>query len=201
MKARQAGRRLEKSDRAATHVLNDDRDTWPVRLAGAVSEIGDQPQMRLLCAATVVIGLVRRDARLAKTGLRMLAAHTLATWGKGAVKAVVDRTRPDSEGEGYRFGPGDSDAHAQNSFPSGHSAGAVAVAHAFGRAYPEHAGKALGAAAAIAAVQIPRGTHFIGDVLAGSDRALEHAIMTAPAFRDPELLAKLDAGAGRVLHG
>jgi 5'-methylthioadenosine phosphorylase len=33
----------------------------------------------------------------------------------------------------------------------------------------------------------------------GSDRALEHAIMTAPAKRDPALLAKLDAVAGRVL--
>ena len=33
----------------------------------------------------------------------------------------------------------------------------------------------------------------------GSDRALEHAIMTVPEKRDPELLRKLDAVAGRVL--
>lgn len=33
----------------------------------------------------------------------------------------------------------------------------------------------------------------------GCDRALDHAIMTAPAQRDPDLLAKLDAVAGRVL--
>jgi len=33
----------------------------------------------------------------------------------------------------------------------------------------------------------------------GSDRALEHAIMTAPEKRDPALTAKLDAVAGRVL--
>jgi 5'-methylthioadenosine phosphorylase len=33
----------------------------------------------------------------------------------------------------------------------------------------------------------------------GSDRALEHAIMTAPEKRDPLLVAKLDAVAGRVL--
>ncbi|MDB5591400.1 S-methyl-5'-thioadenosine phosphorylase [Enterovirga sp.] len=32
-----------------------------------------------------------------------------------------------------------------------------------------------------------------------SDRALEHAIMTAPGARDPALLARLDAVAGRVL--
>jgi len=33
----------------------------------------------------------------------------------------------------------------------------------------------------------------------GSDRALEHAIITAPDARDPALVAKLDAVAGRVL--
>jgi 5'-methylthioadenosine phosphorylase len=35
----------------------------------------------------------------------------------------------------------------------------------------------------------------------GSDRALDNAIMTAPEARDPELLKKLDAVAGRVLQG
>ena len=37
------------------------------------------------------------------------------------------------------------------------------------------------------------------DCPAGSHKALEHAIMTAPSARDPVLLAKLDAVAGRVL--
>jgi len=35
----------------------------------------------------------------------------------------------------------------------------------------------------------------------GSDRALETALITAPEARDPELLKKLDAVAGRVMHG
>jgi 5'-methylthioadenosine phosphorylase len=34
----------------------------------------------------------------------------------------------------------------------------------------------------------------------GSDRALEYAIMTAPEKRDPDLVRKLDAVAGRVLN-
>ncbi len=34
----------------------------------------------------------------------------------------------------------------------------------------------------------------------GSDRALDNAIITAPEARDPKLVAKLDAVAGRVLH-
>jgi 5'-methylthioadenosine phosphorylase len=35
----------------------------------------------------------------------------------------------------------------------------------------------------------------------GSDRALEFALVTLPERRNPELLAKLDAVAGRVLQG
>ncbi|HLH49992.1 MAG TPA: S-methyl-5'-thioadenosine phosphorylase, partial [Roseiarcus sp.] len=35
----------------------------------------------------------------------------------------------------------------------------------------------------------------------GSDRALDNAIMTQPALRDPALMKKLDAVAGRVLSG
>ena len=35
----------------------------------------------------------------------------------------------------------------------------------------------------------------------GSDRALDTALITAPEARDPELLQKLDAVAGRILHG
>jgi 5'-methylthioadenosine phosphorylase len=34
----------------------------------------------------------------------------------------------------------------------------------------------------------------------GSDRALDNALITAPDARDPELLKKLDAVAGRILH-
>jgi 5'-methylthioadenosine phosphorylase len=35
----------------------------------------------------------------------------------------------------------------------------------------------------------------------GSDRALDNALITAPEARDPELLEKLDAVAGRILRG
>ena len=35
---------------------------------------------------------------------------------------------------------------------------------------------------------------------AGCDRALEHALITAPDQRDPALLAKLDVIAGRVVR-
>ncbi len=38
-----------------------------------------------------------------------------------------------------------------------------------------------------------------GHCAAGCDRALDHALITPPAARDPELIARLDAVAGRVI--
>jgi hypothetical protein len=157
---------VEQLDRGLSARANQKRSSWPVRLIGAASEIGDQPQMRLLCATTIGIAVVRRDNRLLKTGLKMLSAHTLATWTKSGVKSVVNRTRPES-GDDPTVRWGDSHAHEENSFPSGHSAGAMSVAEAFARNYPDHALAARMAAFAVAAVQVPRGTHYAGDVAAG----------------------------------
>jgi len=46
---------------------------------------------------------------------------------------------------------------------------------------------------------IPRIGAPRGACPAGCDRALDHALITAPEMRDPAMLAKLDAVAGRVL--
>ena len=47
---------------------------------------------------------------------------------------------------------------------------------------------------------IPRLGVARGPCPAGCDRALDHALITPPEARDPALLARLDAVAGRVLH-
>ncbi|WP_076715372.1 phosphatase PAP2 family protein [Sphingomonas sp. gentR] len=157
---------VERADHKITSKVNDERDSWPVRLIGVASEVGDQPQMRMICAATVAVGIARRDLHLTSTGFRMLAAHTLATWAKSRIKAVINRRRP-KDGDDPRVREGDSDRHEDNSFPSGHSAGAVAVGEAIARAYPNHAVAARGAALSVSVVQVPRGTHYAGDVFAG----------------------------------
>ena len=50
--------------------------------------------------------------------------------------------------------------------------------------------------AVVPALRAPR-----GPCTAGCDRALEYAIITAPEKRDPDLIARLDAVAGRMLAG
>lgn len=169
-KPSEAAEAVVQADRKAASALLPYEKSLPVRLLEHVADLGDQPQMRILCGSVIAIGLIGGDRRLAGAGLRMLAAHTLATWAKDAVKHRVDRTRPRSirkPGKDAKPRPGDSEAKEETSFPSGHSAGAASVARAFARAYPEHALPASAAAGVLAVAQIPRCAHYPTDVGAG----------------------------------
>ncbi len=160
----------EKADIAVAKAAAPLRDTIIVRALGKASEIADQPPLIALCAATFAAGLILRNGRLARAGGRMLAAELLATKLKSLIKHQVDRTRPHviANGGRYQAKKGHDHASAMNSFPSGHTAGAVTVARAYAREYPEHAGAAYGAAAAIGAIQIPRSKHYPADIVAGA---------------------------------
>ena len=48
---------------------------------------------------------------------------------------------------------------------------------------------------------VPLLARHSGPCRQGCDHALDHALITAPESRDPALLARLDAVAGRVLNG
>lgn len=170
-KAKQQAKRLVDADiDAGRGVAGELHDHPVVKFAGMLSEVADQPPMVAINLTTIAVGLWRSDARLTRMGVRMLAAHGLATLAKAVIKANVDRARPKlfSDREDHRPKPGDTDEGPQNSFPSGHTAGALAVARAVAREYPDAAGPAYAGAAAVAAIQIPRGTHFPIDVAVGA---------------------------------
>lgn len=134
-----------------------------------LSDVGDQPQMRLLAGALFALGAVRRDSRMTSAGVRMLLAHEVATMMKNFVKGRVDRHRPRSASTEEEQKPrlGRHRDKELSSFPSGHSAGALAVARAFSAEYPEHKVAALSGAGAVALAQIPRCAHYPTDVGAG----------------------------------
>lgn len=161
---------IEDVDAAVAEKVGPRGDTLAVQAVTLVSKSGDQPPMRALCAVVVVGGLVTGNPRLAGAGLRMLAAHTIATAAKNALKRRIDRTRPDARQHehDHRIRPGNSVSHDETSFHSGHSAGAMAVGAAFARAFPDHGGSALGAAGAVALAQVPRRSHYLSDVVVGS---------------------------------
>lgn len=161
---------VEEADVAVGLRLARHRHRPAVRAAGAASEIADQVPLATLCAAVAGWGLATGDRRLAAAGGRMLASFALATAGKSLVKRLVSRTRPNKvmdEGR-YEVAPGGPDGGPWHSFPSGHTAGSVAVASAFSRTYPGALVPAFAAATAIAAVQVPRGAHFPLDLVGGA---------------------------------
>lgn len=168
--ARRALKTVEKGDIALAQSVALEGDSVAGKVIGKFAELGDQPPMQFLCGVTVAGGVVRRDRRLFRTGLRMLAAHSLATLAKAFVKDGVDRTRPDDaiDRQEYRMRAGNSNAHRLQSMPSGHTAGTVAVAASALTDYPQVAGPALIGSVAITAAQLPSRNHYLSDVAVGS---------------------------------
>ncbi len=162
--------RVEKADLEVARATAPVRNHPLTRIAGDLSDIADQPPLRAIGAATIVAGTLARSQRLTLTGMRMLAAHQLATSIKSVMKHSIDRTRPERvlEGTAYESGKSDHESSPWKSFPSGHTAGAVAVARAIGRDYPGAAVPSLALAVAAAVIQVPRGKHYVSDVVAGA---------------------------------
>ena len=169
------------ADRLAAEAVLPHRDSLPVRLIEHVADLGDQPPMRILCTSVIAAGLIGGNRRLARAGVKMLAAHTLATLAKDFVKHRVDRTRPRAKnkpGKDAKPRRGGNPAKEETSFPSGHSAGAMAVASAFAREYPGQAVPAYLGGAALALAQIPRCAHYPSDVGVGSAIGLVSGLLT-----------------------
>jgi membrane-associated phospholipid phosphatase len=99
----------------------------------------------------------------------MMIAHEAATLAKHSIKTNVDRARPRSANgrDEKKARKGKHKTKELSSFPSGHSAGAIAAARAFSREYPEYGLAAVGAATLVAVLQVPRCAHYPTDVAAG----------------------------------
>jgi membrane-associated phospholipid phosphatase len=161
---------LERLDIAAVESLKPMVGGNVSRAVDAIGKVADEPPLLALSAALLVAGRLGGSRRLERAGERMLLAHLCAIAGKDFAKNRVDRSRPREmmKTGDYQMGPGESDESAMSSFPSGHTAGAVAVARAYTREFPEHAGLAYLAAGLLGALQIPRLAHFPTDILAGA---------------------------------
>ena len=169
MVTKRTARKLDRADRKVSKAVGAKSGHPVVAAIGTLSEVGDQPPLRALSVLTIAGGLIAGDRAATRAGVRMLAAHTLATAMKTAIKRTVDRTRPDhAERAGYRIERGGSDRHELSSFPSGHTAGAVAVAEALARDKPAAAAAGRTGAALVSIAQVPRAKHFVGDVIVGA---------------------------------
>jgi membrane-associated phospholipid phosphatase len=135
---------------------------------GRLGNLADEPPLLALSGLLCGLGLLTGRPRLARAGARMIAAHLLATALKEAGKDRIDRSRPEAliDKNRYQMNWGRSERAALRAFPSGHSAGSVALARAASRELPV-ARFAYPLAALMGALQVFRRAHFPGDVLAG----------------------------------
>lgn len=177
---------LERVDIKAGHAAAEWHDHVVVRALKLVRELADQPPLIALSIGTAAVGAARGDRRLARTGARMLASHLAATAIKGAIKRRVDRARPRlfSSDHDHRLTRGDRNEGPHNSFPSGHTAGAMAVSRAILREYPGASRPAYAAAVVTGALQLPTGSHFPIDVLAGAAIGVGSEALVARLFPD-----------------
>ncbi len=132
----EAGSAAEEADVALATHLAGRRNQPVVRGLGTMSEVGDQPPLLALSGAVLAYGVLKGDRCAAGAGARMLGSLVLATWIKTGLKSLVARTRPNvllDKGQ-YEVEPFGPDEGSWHSFPSGHTAGSVAVVRAAGRA-------------------------------------------------------------------
>lgn len=168
---------LERMDVEAAKSAARHRHHPVVKTLGAASELADQVPLGAICGAVMLGGAAAGRPDILHSGVRMMAAHVLANTVKRGIKNRLRRIRPAEmvKTREYTFEAGETEGGRDTSFPSGHTAGAVAVAAVVARDMPRLAVPASALAAVIAAVQVPRGAHYPADIAAGAALGLAAA--------------------------
>ena len=179
-----AEKRVFSIDDRARKLFEPYASSSTVRVLDVVSKLVDQPELMLLATSFMIVGTFAGSDRLVRAGARMIIAHEAATAAKDLLKSEIDRTRPRSASDRQAKRPkkGSHTAKEKTSFPSGHSAGAIAAARAFSREFPEYGPAAIGAAGLVAALQVPRCAHYPTDVAAGIAVGLAAEAATSAAW-------------------
>ncbi len=186
-----AGEAIVEMDDRAHQALRPHRGSTIAGALDLLGKIGDQPQLRTISAALLAAGTFAGSDRLVRAGARMMIAHEAATLSKDQVKNRIDRVRPRTAKDPSDKKPrkGEHRSKEMTSFPSGHSAGAMAVTRAFSREFPEYAAPALALGTIVAGVQVPRRAHYPTDILAGmllgiAAEAVVHAAWSAAGMNE-----------------
>jgi membrane-associated phospholipid phosphatase len=117
-------------------------------------------------------GTIRHDEHLRETGALAMTAMADTQLLTSFLKFATDRARPEATGlnsQSGSFWPGGSHSSSADSFPSGHTANAFAVAHVIADEYPGWKVKlaVYSLAAATGFERIQGREHFPSDVLVG----------------------------------
>ena len=140
-----------------------------LRRAVPAADALDQAPLAAVSGAVLAIGVLSGSPRLRRAGAEMLGGLLVATAIKTAAKQVATRTRPSvvAETGSHDFTLSDEDDSDYQAFPSGHTAGAVAVTAPLMRAAPAAAVPLVPLVAGLLGLQLVRGAHYPSDIVAG----------------------------------
>ena len=142
-----------------------------VKISRMVSRAGSVYSLGAVAGAFYLFGRNKNDDRARETGLLSAEALVDSLITESALKGITQRARPEARVERSEFFDGG------NSFPSGHSTQAWAVATVIANEYKDRRAVQIAAYGVATAVSVARFTghkHYLSDVVAGS--ALGYAI-------------------------
>jgi membrane-associated phospholipid phosphatase len=136
-----------------------------LKASRVVSHVGSVYGLGAVSGAFYLIGRSKGDDRARETGLLSAEALVNSLIVESALKGITQRARPQAGRERSEFFDGG------NSFPSGHSTQAWAVATVIANEYKDRRLVQIAAYGAATAVSVARFTgekHYLSDIVAGS---------------------------------
>ncbi|WP_324605358.1 phosphatase PAP2 family protein [Streptomyces sp. NRRL F-2664] len=151
---------------------------WARRLLPPVEEAAEHTKLWWAAAVLMAAGGGRRGRKAAATGITAMAVAELLA--NGVAKPLVERRRPPKEWIPH---PDVQDRPDSSSFPSGHTAAAVAFTAAVAPTRPGAAAACCVPAVMVAIERVHSGAHYPSDVAAGAAIGLTAAALVRAAPR------------------
>jgi membrane-associated phospholipid phosphatase len=140
---------------------------WLRGLSDGGDQLGRGESLLLVSAVLLAVGYVLQRASLKRAGWDTLLAHAVAGGVNTAIKHFVGRGRPKfMHTDHFEFVP--FGGKGWDSFPSGHSMAAFAVATVLAVRFPKARWILIVTALAVSASRLFRASHFLSDIIAGA---------------------------------
>jgi undecaprenyl-diphosphatase len=133
---------------------------WVAQSARRVSELGTPQVLLPILILSALLGN-RTDRTIARDGIGAMVKATVAT---RLLKIAFGRVRPRDSGQGVFRGP----SFRHDSFPSGHTALAFAVASSYANHRPNSSGLVYGLASLVGYSRVASRAHWPSDVWGGA---------------------------------
>jgi hypothetical protein len=156
---------------------------WLAQLSDIGDQLGRGESLLYLSAALLVVGYGLKRANWIDAGWETLLAHVLSGVLNNVLKHAIGRARPKFMHAGNpEFAP--LAGSGWDSFPSGHSMAAFAVATVLAVRFPKIRWPIMLLAFAIAVSRMVRGSHYLTDVAAGAILGVLIGALSAHPWKD-----------------